>query len=147
MQWFDAHPWLQSNPFYVAGDSYAGMMVPVIAQYISEGNFSSLVLIAKKEPLVLFFSSPLSYAYLILCTEEYSTLVLIFILPLFFSFFFFERDGRSYAFKLREEERVFLYAKFDNRAANRKKRNNPEKTHETAPCASNKKPETKGVCY
>jgi len=37
-KWFDAHPWLQSNPFYVAGDSYAGMVVPVIAQYISEGN-------------------------------------------------------------------------------------------------------------
>ncbi|KAG2622073.1 serine carboxypeptidase-like 17 [Panicum virgatum] len=37
-KWFDAHPWLQSNPFYVAGDSYAGKMVPVIAQYISEGN-------------------------------------------------------------------------------------------------------------
>ena len=112
MQWFDAHPWLQSNPFYVAGDSYAGKMVPVIAQYISEGNFSSLVLIAKKEPLVLFFSSPLSYAYLILCTEEYSTLVLIFILSIVLFFFsFFERDGRSSAFQLREKENSFLIYK------------------------------------
>ncbi|KAL6843502.1 hypothetical protein ACP4OV_026564 [Aristida adscensionis] len=35
--WFDDHPQYLSNPFYVGGDSYAGKVVPLIAQYISEG--------------------------------------------------------------------------------------------------------------
>ncbi|CAL4905204.1 unnamed protein product [Urochloa decumbens] len=36
-KWFDDHPWLLSNPFYVGGDSYAGKTVPLVVQYISEG--------------------------------------------------------------------------------------------------------------
>ncbi|CAN6334945.1 unnamed protein product [Urochloa humidicola] len=36
-KWFDDHPWLLSNPFYVGGDSYAGKIVPLVVQYISEG--------------------------------------------------------------------------------------------------------------
>ncbi|KAL6843503.1 hypothetical protein ACP4OV_026565 [Aristida adscensionis] len=35
--WFDYHPQYLSNPFYVGGDSYAGKVVPLIVQYISEG--------------------------------------------------------------------------------------------------------------
>lgn len=38
MQWFSDHPQFLSNPFYVAGDSYAGKVVPLIAQIISEGK-------------------------------------------------------------------------------------------------------------
>ncbi|KAF8692163.1 hypothetical protein HU200_039764 [Digitaria exilis] len=38
-KWFDEHPWLLSNPFYVAGDSYGGKMTPLVAQFISEGDF------------------------------------------------------------------------------------------------------------
>lgn len=37
-QWFVSHPEFLSNPFYVAGDSYAGMFIPVITQIISNGK-------------------------------------------------------------------------------------------------------------
>jgi carboxypeptidase C (cathepsin A) len=37
MQWFTDHPQYLSNPFYLAGDSYAGKVIPLIAQDISEG--------------------------------------------------------------------------------------------------------------
>ncbi|GJN06295.1 hypothetical protein PR202_ga24010 [Eleusine coracana subsp. coracana] len=36
-EWFNDHPQYLSNPFYIGGDSYAGKMTPLIAQYISEG--------------------------------------------------------------------------------------------------------------
>uniref|UniRef100_A0ACD5X743 Uncharacterized protein n=1 Tax=Avena sativa TaxID=4498 RepID=A0ACD5X743_AVESA len=36
-KWFTDHPQYLSNPFYVGGESYAGMVIPLIAQYISEG--------------------------------------------------------------------------------------------------------------
>uniref|UniRef100_A0ACD6A7B2 Uncharacterized protein n=1 Tax=Avena sativa TaxID=4498 RepID=A0ACD6A7B2_AVESA len=42
-KWFSDHPSYISNPFYIGGSSYAGLVVPVIAQYISEAtDFSSL---------------------------------------------------------------------------------------------------------
>ncbi|XP_062212297.1 serine carboxypeptidase-like 7 isoform X2 [Phragmites australis] len=37
-KWFDDHPRYLLNPFYIGGDSYAGKVVPLIAQYISEGT-------------------------------------------------------------------------------------------------------------
>ncbi|VAI82877.1 unnamed protein product [Triticum turgidum subsp. durum] len=37
IKWFTDHPQYLSNPFYIGGDSYAGKVVPLIAQYISEG--------------------------------------------------------------------------------------------------------------
>ncbi|OEL38429.1 Serine carboxypeptidase-like 18 [Dichanthelium oligosanthes] len=37
-KWLNDHPQYLSNPFYVGGDSYAGKVTPLIAQYISEGN-------------------------------------------------------------------------------------------------------------
>ncbi|KAJ0967697.1 hypothetical protein J5N97_024614 [Dioscorea zingiberensis] len=36
-KWFIDHPQFLSNPFYVAGDSYAGKVVPIITYLISEG--------------------------------------------------------------------------------------------------------------
>ncbi|XP_047092362.1 serine carboxypeptidase-like 13 isoform X1 [Lolium rigidum] len=36
-KWFTDHPHYLSNPFYLAGDSYAGKVIPLIAQDISEG--------------------------------------------------------------------------------------------------------------
>ncbi|KAM0926168.1 hypothetical protein ACQ4PT_003739 [Festuca glaucescens] len=36
-KWFTDHPQYLSNPFYLAGDSYAGKVIPLIAQDISEG--------------------------------------------------------------------------------------------------------------
>ncbi|KAF3325422.1 serine carboxypeptidase-like 3 [Carex littledalei] len=37
MQWVVDHPHYLAHPFYVAGDSYAGKIVPFVAQLISEG--------------------------------------------------------------------------------------------------------------
>ncbi|XP_072989607.1 serine carboxypeptidase-like 7 isoform X2 [Typha latifolia] len=37
IKWFIDHPQFLSNPFYVAGDSYAGKVIPVITQIISQG--------------------------------------------------------------------------------------------------------------
>ncbi|PHT60869.1 Serine carboxypeptidase-like 12, partial [Capsicum annuum] len=45
-KWLSDHPQFISNPFYISGNSFAGMIVPVIAQYISNGNA------AGKEPLI-----------------------------------------------------------------------------------------------
>ena len=39
LQWFTDHPQYISNPFYLGGDSYAGKVIPLIAQDISEGSF------------------------------------------------------------------------------------------------------------
>ncbi|XP_055826583.1 serine carboxypeptidase-like 3 [Solanum dulcamara] len=45
-KWFIYHPRFISNPFYVSGDSYAGITVPVVVQLISNG------IEAGKEPLI-----------------------------------------------------------------------------------------------
>ncbi|KAH7689748.1 Peptidase S10 serine carboxypeptidase protein [Dioscorea alata] len=37
-KWFADHPEFISNPFYFAGDSYSGMIVPVVAQKIANDN-------------------------------------------------------------------------------------------------------------
>ncbi|XP_022741662.1 serine carboxypeptidase-like 17 [Durio zibethinus] len=37
-KWLQSHPKFITNPFYLAGDSYAGKIVPIIAQAISDGT-------------------------------------------------------------------------------------------------------------
>ncbi|KAF5766713.1 putative peptidase S10, serine carboxypeptidase, alpha/Beta hydrolase [Helianthus annuus] len=37
-KWFEGHPEFVSNPFYVGGDSYSGVPVPIITHLISDGN-------------------------------------------------------------------------------------------------------------
>ncbi|XP_076949441.1 serine carboxypeptidase-like 10 [Bidens hawaiensis] len=37
-KWFGSHPEFVSNPFYIGGDSYSGVPVPVITSLISDGN-------------------------------------------------------------------------------------------------------------
>lgn len=37
LKWFNDHPEYLGNPFYIGGDSYAGKIVPFLAQIISEG--------------------------------------------------------------------------------------------------------------
>ncbi|KAF3665915.1 putative serine carboxypeptidase-like 19-like [Capsicum annuum] len=41
-KWFNDHPEFLRNPFYVAGDSYAGIGVPIISQLIANGNEKGL---------------------------------------------------------------------------------------------------------
>ncbi|CAK9317071.1 unnamed protein product [Citrullus colocynthis] len=41
-KWWVDHPEFISNPFYVAGDSYAGMIVPVVVKEILEGNYKHI---------------------------------------------------------------------------------------------------------
>lgn len=36
-KWFDEHPEFLSNPLYIGGDSYAGMIVPTVTSEIAEG--------------------------------------------------------------------------------------------------------------
>lgn len=38
LQWLIDHPEFFSNPFYIAGDSYSGITVPIIAHLISDGK-------------------------------------------------------------------------------------------------------------
>ncbi|CAD5195029.1 unnamed protein product [Musa acuminata subsp. malaccensis] len=37
-KWYVDHPSFIANPLYIAGDSYSGFTVPVVAQYIADGN-------------------------------------------------------------------------------------------------------------
>lgn len=37
-QWLAGHPKFIANPVYIAGDSYSGLPVPIVAKYISDGN-------------------------------------------------------------------------------------------------------------
>ncbi|KAL8199461.1 hypothetical protein R6Q57_013029 [Mikania cordata] len=37
-KWFKSHPEFLSNPFYIGGDSYSGLPIPIITQLISDGN-------------------------------------------------------------------------------------------------------------
>lgn len=38
LQFLDDHPEFMSNPFYVAGDSFSGIFVPLVTHFISQGT-------------------------------------------------------------------------------------------------------------
>ena len=38
MQWLDIHPDFVTNPFFLGSDSYAGIIIPILAQDIINGN-------------------------------------------------------------------------------------------------------------
>jgi serine carboxypeptidase-like clade I len=37
MQWFQLYPEFLENPFYIAGESYAGVYVPTLSHEVVEG--------------------------------------------------------------------------------------------------------------
>ena len=37
MQWFEEYPEFVHNPFFIAGESYAGVYVPTLAQEVVNG--------------------------------------------------------------------------------------------------------------
>uniref|UniRef100_A0A0A0L2L9 Serine carboxypeptidase n=1 Tax=Cucumis sativus TaxID=3659 RepID=A0A0A0L2L9_CUCSA len=41
-KWFDDHPEFISNPFYISGNSYSGMIVPMVALAILEGTYKHI---------------------------------------------------------------------------------------------------------
>jgi len=43
VQWLGKHQDFTSNPFYAAGDSYSGMIIPALVQEISKGIHSSFI--------------------------------------------------------------------------------------------------------
>lgn len=38
-QWFQAYPEFQKNPFFIAGESYAGIYVPTLSRNVAHGMF------------------------------------------------------------------------------------------------------------
>lgn len=50
VKWFNDHPEYLANPFYVGGDSYAGKIVPFLAQIISEGTYCMIIAIYDRQP-------------------------------------------------------------------------------------------------
>lgn len=43
LQWVIEHPQFISNQFYVGGDSYSGLIVPVLTQIIADGKMIQLL--------------------------------------------------------------------------------------------------------
>ncbi|CAN6203729.1 unnamed protein product [Urochloa humidicola] len=70
-KWFNDHPEFLANPFYIGGDSYAGKIVPFLAQIVSEGIEAGKTLPNLKGYLVgnpstgeiIDFSSRVPYAH------------------------------------------------------------------------------------
>ncbi|AEC07395.1 Serine carboxypeptidase-like 10 [Arabidopsis thaliana] len=59
-KWLSKHPQFFSNPFYVTGDSYSGMIVPALVQEISKGNYICCKHLINLQGYVL--GNPITYA-------------------------------------------------------------------------------------
>jgi serine carboxypeptidase-like clade 1 len=47
-QWFQLYPEFQTNPFYIAGESYAGIYVPTLSHEVVKGVCFGIVITVKK---------------------------------------------------------------------------------------------------
>lgn len=45
MQWLEAHPTYFENPLYIGGESYSGIIVPMIVQQLLDGIYILLLFI------------------------------------------------------------------------------------------------------
>ncbi|POO00684.1 Serine carboxypeptidase-like [Trema orientale] len=52
-KWLLAHPEFSSNPFYLGGDSFSGMIIPIIAEEIAESTEANRILGIKLQGYVL----------------------------------------------------------------------------------------------
>lgn len=55
MQWLILHPQFLKNPFYITGDSYSGIPVPIIVDLITKGNM--MYITNNNKPSVMFMSN------------------------------------------------------------------------------------------
>ncbi|XP_048633413.1 serine carboxypeptidase-like 13 isoform X1 [Brassica napus] len=75
-KWLSKHPQFYANPFYVAGDSYSGMIVPPVVQEISKGNYICCKPLINLQVIDIYFSYFLSteciyYAYFFIKKQGY----------------------------------------------------------------------------
>ncbi|CAG7906534.1 unnamed protein product [Brassica rapa] len=75
-KWLSKHPQFYANPFYVAGDSYSGMIVPSVVQEISEGNYICCKPLINLQVIDIYFSyfpstECIYYAYFFIKKQGY----------------------------------------------------------------------------
>lgn len=101
MQWLVDHPEFISNPFYVGGDSYAGIPVSIVTQLISNGIDFQL---SRNEDWLsaynLKFSTRLGKCFALVCNYSNFQLTLVLLL--------FSYTSRRYCYKKNGGFRIWL---------------------------------------
>lgn len=85
IQWFEKYPEFVANPFFISGESYAGVYVPTLASEVVKG----ISFVFFRFTMLLSFMKPISCVYLFL-----SSLLLV-LLSFFFNLFFFWYIARN----------------------------------------------------
>lgn len=48
LQWIIHHPNYQKNPLYIAGESFGGLIIPLIVDHVYNGNLACFISLAIK---------------------------------------------------------------------------------------------------